>query len=90
MNDLRVGRWRLGDEQRAAHALMRRVPPTAPVSANERLVPHLATRREVYIFPAGVGRSEWVLTLEGEVRREPAVGYREVARAGPWVLLRRG
>lgn len=90
VNDLSVGRWRLGDEQRAAHALMRRVPPTAPVSANERLVPHLATRREVYIFPAGVGRSEWVLTLEGEVRGEPAVGYREVARAGPWVLLRRG
>jgi uncharacterized membrane protein len=90
VNDLGVARWRLGHEQRAAHALLGRVPPKAPVSANERLVPHLAARAEVFVFPAGLGRSEWVLERAAVLRREAAPGYREAARAGPWVLLRRG
>src|SRR5436309_998482 len=50
VNELGVSKWALGPEQRAAHALMTRVPPLIPVSVNERLVPHLATRAECYIF----------------------------------------
>ncbi|HEX5813766.1 MAG TPA: DUF2079 domain-containing protein, partial [Methylomirabilota bacterium] len=45
VNDLGVSKWRLGPEQRALHALLARVPPAVPVSVNERVVPHLATRR---------------------------------------------
>src|SRR5439155_613700 len=43
VNDLGVRKWRLGPPEQAAYRLMARVPPDASVSANERLVPHLAT-----------------------------------------------
>lgn len=89
VNDLSVARWRLGPDQRAAYALMARVPPRAPVSANERLVPHLATRPEVHIFPGGTDRSEFVLAREGDLTRDPVVGYVEVGREGGWRLLQR-
>src|SRR5262249_44976175 len=46
VNDLGVGKWALSPEQRAARALMARIPPRVSVSLNERLVPHLATRPE--------------------------------------------
>lgn len=89
VNDLGVGKWALGPEQRALHDLLARVPPAVPVSVNERLVPHLATRREVYVFPGGVERSEWVLEHETVLARTPASGFEPVARAHGWALLRR-
>src|SRR5260370_8941763 len=51
VNDLAVPRWMPTAEQRELRRLLPRIPPEAAVSTNERLVPHLATRREVYIFP---------------------------------------
>jgi len=89
MNDLSVARWRLGPDQRAAYALMGRVPPLASVSANERLVPHLAARPEVYLFPSGVDRNEFVLARDSDLAGLPLAGYVEIARDGPWRLLRR-
>jgi uncharacterized membrane protein len=86
VNDLTVTRWRPWPEVHAARALMARIPPTASVSANERLVPHLATRPEVYVFPAGVPRSAFVLELRGA--RVPD-GYRAMATDGPWTLWER-
>ena len=88
-NDLMVTRWRLDEGQRAAHALMRRIPGEAVVSANERLAPHLATRRQIFIYPTGIGISEYVLDVEPVLRKEPAAGYQEIAREGGWILLRR-
>lgn len=35
----------------AARELLRLIPPTVPVSAQTGLVPHLATRERVYLFP---------------------------------------
>lgn len=89
-NDLMVTRWRLDAGQRAAYSLMQRIPGDVAVSANERLVPHLATRSQIFIYPTGAGISEYVLDLEPVLRAEPATGYREIARAGGWILLRRG
>jgi uncharacterized membrane protein len=88
-NDLMVTRWRLDAEQRAAYSLMRQIPGEMAVSANERLAPHLATRRQIFIYPTGLGISEYVLDVEPVLRAQPASGYREIGRAGGWILLQR-
>ncbi len=89
VNELGVSKWSLGPDQRAAHALMARVPRLVPVSVNERLVPHLATREECYLFPAGLARAQWVLDLEAIIAREQVTGFEVVARERGWTLLRR-
>ena len=86
-NDLMVTRWRLDAGQRAAYALMRRIPGDVTVSTNERLLPHLGTRRQIFIYPTGAGVSPYVLDLDVVLRARPATGYREIARAEGWVLL---
>ena len=88
-NDFGITFWRLGPPQRAAYALMARIPDAAAVAANERLVPHLATRREIYVFPRGVPRSEYILHLVAIAPRVPANRYDEIAREGQWALWRR-
>ncbi len=90
VNDFTVTRWWPGADQRTAYALMREIPAAAPVSVNERLVPHLATRREVYIFPTAVATSAWILERESEIAKAPPAGFAVVRRTGGWVLLRRG
>ena len=88
-NDFGITFWRLGPQQRAAYALMARIPDDAAVTAYERFVPHLATRREIYVFPRGVPRSEYILHLVTIAPRIPADRYDEIARAGQWALWRR-
>jgi uncharacterized membrane protein len=90
INDLMVTRWRLGPEQRAVRALMRRIPDGVPVSVNERLQPHLAKREEAYIYPTAVERSRYVLEIDGELaRRPPPPGFVVEAAERGWTLLRR-
>jgi uncharacterized membrane protein len=89
VNDLGVSKWALGPEQRAIRALLARVPPLVPVSLNERLVPHLATRAECYVFPTGVERAQWVLDLETSLARADVARFEVVAREHGWALLRR-
>jgi len=90
VNDLAVNRWRLGPEQRAAHALLRRIPPGVAVGVNERLVPHLAERHEVYIYDTAVERSQYVLDLDSVLARHPPpAGFAVIARDGGWTLLAR-
>ena len=88
-NDLGVRKWRLRSEHHAIHALLARVPPRVPVSVNERFVPHLAARAEVYIFPTGVERAVWVLDLESSIARADVSRFEVVARDRGWALLRR-
>jgi len=88
-NDLMVTRWRLGPEQQAARELMQRIPDGVPASVNERLVPHLATRREIFVYPTGAARSDYVLEHESVLSAFPAAGYREIGRSGGWILLQR-
>jgi uncharacterized membrane protein len=92
-NDLAVTAWRPGPEQRAAYRLLAAIPPEASVSANERLVPHLATRREIFIFPADLARSTWIIEREHEIKgaaaRTVAEEFAVVSRAEGWVLARR-
>jgi uncharacterized membrane protein len=89
VNDLGVSKWALSPDQRALRALLARVPPMVAVSVNERLVPHLATRAECYVFPTGVARAQWVLDRESRIAREHVVGFEVVARDAGWALLRR-
>jgi uncharacterized membrane protein len=61
VNDLGVNFWRLGPDQRAAYTMMSLIPSAAPVATYERLVPHLATRPDVWVPPRGVSEVEYVL-----------------------------
>lgn len=88
VNDLAVTRWLLNPEQRAAYRLMEQIPADVPASVNERFVPHLATRREIHIFPAGVPASEYILDLSSVGGKVPP-DYRMVISEGPWTLWRR-
>ncbi len=90
VNDLTVTRWLPTEGQRVAYALMREIPAGVPVSANERLVPHLALRREIYVFPSGLERAEYVLDFDVQVAKAPPAGYNVVRRAEGWILLKRG
>jgi uncharacterized membrane protein len=87
VNDLAITRWRPGAWQHAAYSLMRRIPADAAVSANERLVPHLATRAQIFVYPTGNGVSTYILDVEGMLRAQPPGGYREIGRANGWILL---
>lgn len=89
VNDLTVTRWRLAEDQRAAYELMARIPPAASVSANDRLVAHLATRREVYVFPNGIGDSEYIIERRLTRTAIPPDGYAPLAVQDTWVLWRR-
>jgi uncharacterized membrane protein len=66
VNDLMVRAWWLDARTRDVHALVARVPPRVVVAADERIVPHLAHRPRVYIFPARLADCEWVLVNLGE------------------------
>ena len=89
VNDFMVTRWWPNDDRRAAGALLREIPADVAVSVDERLVPHLATRREVHIFPAGVDTSRWILGRVREVAKTPPPGFTLHRREDGWVLLRR-
>jgi uncharacterized membrane protein len=89
VNDLGVTFWRIGPDQRAAYALMARIPPDAPVAAHERLVPHLATRRGVWVPPRGLAGAEYVLVRARDLHGVRPDGYDAVTHDGSWILWRR-
>jgi uncharacterized membrane protein len=66
VNDLMLSRWWPDARTRDVHALVARVPPRVVVGSDERIVPHLAHRPRVYIFPARLEDCEWVLVDIGE------------------------
>jgi uncharacterized membrane protein len=88
VNDLTVTRWLLSPSDRAAHRLMAQVPSHVTASVNERLVAHLGTRREIYIFPAGLPASDVILDFATVAPKVPP-GYGLAARDGPWGLWQR-
>jgi uncharacterized membrane protein len=88
-NDFSIRHFRYGPDQAAAHALMARIPKDTAVSANERLVPHLVMREHIFVYPRGAGFSTHIVERADVLRRRPAPGYEETARAGGWVLLER-
>src|SRR3989454_1116399 len=90
VNDFMVTRWWPNDDRRAAGALMREIPADVAVSVNERLVPHLATRREGHIFPAGGGTSRLILDPVGGGAKTPPPGFTLHHREDGRGLLRRG
>jgi uncharacterized membrane protein len=61
VNDLMVNRWWPEPRTRDVHALVAMVPPGVVVGTEERIVPHLAHRPRVYIFPQRLDTCEWIL-----------------------------
>jgi uncharacterized membrane protein len=64
-NDLMVTRWWPDGRTRDVHALVARVPPGVVVGADERIVPHLAHRPRVYIFPQRLEACQWLVVSVG-------------------------
>ena len=89
VNDLGVNFWRLGPVHHAAYAMMARIPRDAPVAAYERLVAHLATRRDVWVPPRGLTEAHYVLVRAVDARVVPTDRYEVIAREESWVLWRR-
>jgi uncharacterized membrane protein len=61
VNDLMVTRWWPDARARDVHVLVARVPPAVVVGADERIVPHLAHRPRIYIFPQRLESCEWLV-----------------------------
>jgi uncharacterized membrane protein len=61
VNNFAVARWWPEPATRAARSLLARVPPAAPVSAQDPYVPHLSLRPLVFVFPVGIDRSEYIV-----------------------------
>jgi hypothetical protein len=88
VNDLGIAFWRLGPAQHTAYALMARIPPDAPVTASERLVPHLATRHEIWTPPRGLTEAHHVLLRPVEASVVPSDRYEVIAQEQDWILWR--
>jgi uncharacterized membrane protein len=43
-----------------AQSFIERIPPTASVSAQSNLVPHISERSAIYLFPYGIDRAEYI------------------------------
>jgi uncharacterized membrane protein len=61
VNQFAVTRWIPSADDRAAHAVLARVPPVAAVSAHEQYVPHIALRPLVFVFPVSLDKAEYVM-----------------------------
>ena len=61
-----------------AHAVSL-IPPSAPVSASNRLAAHLSERRYIFTFPS-VGRARWIVLDRNDDTYIDAKGYERVIR----------
>lgn len=86
-NDLMVSRWWPDARTRDVHALVAMVPPRVVVGTDERIVPHLAHRPRVYIFPQHLPDCEWVLIDIGPGSEYSFKHYRP-AREGHHIVFR--
>jgi len=89
VNDLGVNFWRLGPAQHAAYQMMSLIPPDAPVSTYERLVPHLATRRNIWVPPRGLNEAAYVLARKIDRIPLPDDRFEVMAQDQFWTLSRR-
>ncbi len=61
VNNVAVARWWPSAEQRGAYIVLAQVPPQVAVSAQDPYVAHLSLRPQVYVFPEGIERADYVL-----------------------------
>ena len=80
VNDLGVNFWRLTPDHHSAYKLMALIPPDASVAAYERLVPHLATRRDIWVPPRGLNETEYVLVRQTDKTPLPPDRFELVAQ----------
>ncbi|MEO8952995.1 MAG: DUF2079 domain-containing protein [Ktedonobacteraceae bacterium] len=99
-------RWpRMTMHTEIAQHVIAMIPPTASVSAQTRLVPHLSQRLSIYLFPYGDDQAEYILldvtgdtypygnvrAYDGEVKKVLLSGhYGIVAAENGYLLLERG
>lgn len=83
MNNLAIARWWPAPEQRAAYAVIARVPPDAAVSAQDPYVAHLSLRSRVAVFPVDIDGADHVLvnTATYPWRKLPGVSMERQDRA---------
>jgi uncharacterized membrane protein len=86
LNELRVDRVVRTEHQRAAYQVMAAIPPEAAVSTHDPYVPHLTRRSKVFLFPAGLEKSDYAL-IDLTTYPWKLPGF-EVHRQGAEVLLR--
>jgi uncharacterized membrane protein len=86
VNDLTVDRWWPDARVRDVHALVAMVPAQVVVGADERIVPHLAHRPSIYIFPQRLDICEWLLVTTGPGSEYAFRDWR-LARDGPRVTF---
>jgi len=56
-----LSRFTVTAHARLGHDLLRRVPPDVAVAAQSDLLPHLAHRSEIYVFPDNLDKVEYVV-----------------------------
>jgi uncharacterized membrane protein len=81
VNDLMVTNWWPTARTRDVHALVAMVPPRVVVGTDERIVPHLAHRPRVYIFPQQLRDCDWVLVDIGPGSEYSLQQYRATREA---------
>jgi len=86
VNDLAFARWWPSPAQRAAYAVLARVPPEAAVSAQDPYVAHVSLRRRVSVFPVGIETADHLLLNAATYpwRNLPGVS---MARAGRTLVI---
>lgn len=64
--------------QKTLEKVLRMIPPEAPVSAQNTLVPHLAERNEIYLLPKGGDKSSFILLNLNEANIWPFENHAEL------------
>lgn len=68
--------------------LLKKIPPQASVASMENIVPHLAQRKEVWLFPA-VNDAEYVLFNISETTNYAPIGYNKIFEILQSLLLQK-
>jgi uncharacterized membrane protein len=89
VNNLAVARFWPTPAQRAAYRVLAEVPPGVAVSAQDPYVAHLSLRPRVFVFPAGIEKSDYVLVDLGTYPRRNPPGV-TLARDGAAVTISSG
>jgi len=75
--DFRLGDfWQCTVHQEALQRMVARVPPGVPVSAQSDIFPHLAHRRDIYLFPYIADARYIILDLDFTAEKSP-LGYHD-------------
>jgi hypothetical protein len=79
-------------EERAAHAWLRdaiaAIPPDAPVSASNRVAPHLSNRKTLHVIQQQI-ETEWIVVHDDDLAAEEASWLRDALHHGVYETVAR-